>query len=64
MNGDNMDEGLWTLTETAKKLGMSSRWIEKQIAAGKFPHRKLGASLRFSPADVRRWLASQPGRGP
>jgi hypothetical protein len=34
--------------------GYSTRWIERQVAAG-MPHRRIGGQLRFQPSRVEDW---------
>jgi predicted DNA-binding transcriptional regulator AlpA len=46
-------ERLWKVSDVAEFLRMSSSWVYKQAEAGLLPVRRFGASIRFSPDDIR-----------
>ena len=47
--------------EVARAIGMSRRWVYSRGASLPFA-RRMGRSLRFSEAGMRRWMASQGSR--
>lgn len=49
-------EPLWTVGDVARFLSMSTSWVYKEAEAGRLPCIRLGASLRFYPAEIRRHL--------
>ncbi|WP_426751768.1 helix-turn-helix transcriptional regulator [Myxococcus sp. Y35] len=53
------DECLWTLDEVCAYLKMGKTWVRTRVAAGTFPVVRLGAAVRFRPAEVREWLDGQ-----
>jgi excisionase family DNA binding protein len=55
------EETLWDKRQAAEYLGLSISWVDKQVAAGKLPYLKFGASVRFDPAELRAWAAAQRG---
>lgn len=52
-------DSLLKVEDAAKLLGVSISWLYKASAAGVIPTLKVGRLLRFSPADLQRWLATQ-----
>jgi excisionase family DNA binding protein len=48
-------EALWTAEDVAGYLRVSRKTVYHWAEAGTIPHRKLGALLRFVPAEVRAW---------
>lgn len=56
--------GLWTAQHVAAVLNMSTDWVWRQVRtdAG-LPYIRLGRCVRFDPAKVREWLATQPQGG-
>jgi excisionase family DNA binding protein len=48
-----------TKQELAERLGMSQRWIEKQIHKG-MPSQRLGNRPRFKASAVEAWLRADP----
>lgn len=52
---------LWDVEQVAQFLGMSPTWVYRHVASGELPHRKIGRAVRFVPAEVERWVRSQPG---
>ncbi len=51
-----VDEALWKPKRTAEFLGMSVHWVYRSAERGELPYRKIGASLRFIPAEIRAWV--------
>jgi predicted DNA-binding transcriptional regulator AlpA len=52
MSGDR-NERLWKVNDVAEFLQMSVSWVYKQAEGGLIPVRRLGASVRFDPVEVR-----------
>ncbi len=48
--------GLWTVRELAKFLGMSERWVHERTRRDEIPCHRLGTALRFDPNEVQAWL--------
>lgn len=48
-------EGLWTVNDVAAYLAASTSYVYKAAERAEIPCRRLGALLRFVPAEVRRW---------
>lgn len=44
---------LWTVHDVATFLQLSTSWVYKAAALGILPVRRIGASLRFRPDEVR-----------
>lgn len=51
---------LWTVSETARFLGMSDNWVYRMSALGHIPCRKIGKKKRFIPEEVENWARNQP----
>jgi excisionase family DNA binding protein len=50
-------EPLLTTHDLANHLRVSTRFIQREVAAGRMPQPiKLGRLTRFSPAAIRDWL--------
>ena len=45
-------DGLWTVKELARYLGMSERWIHERTRRDEIPCHRLGTALRFDPQEV------------
>lgn len=56
MSGFETPEPLWTVNEVARLLAMSPQWVYKQAELATIPCVRLGASLRFKPEDIRRFV--------
>jgi predicted DNA-binding transcriptional regulator AlpA len=57
------DTELWHVDHAARFLKMSTSWIYKRVEAGVLPCVRVdGWSLRFVPADLRAWAATQPAK--
>ena len=51
-----MQDGLWTVKELARYLGMSERWIHERTRRDEIPCYRLGTALRFDPKEVYAWM--------
>ncbi len=60
----NAPEPLWTVGEVARFLSMSPQWVYKHAELGKLPCVRLGAALRFQPAEIRRYVETHARRTP
>lgn len=60
----SLAEGFWKVADVARLLGMSRQWVYKNAELGVLPCIRLGASLRFQPAEIRRYIESQTRRSP
>ncbi len=56
------NEALWTVSEVARFLSMSKQWVYKHAELGTLPCIRLGASLRFQPEAVRRYVDQRSRR--
>lgn len=54
---------LISVREAAKILGCSERTLWTLTAKGGMPVVKIGRSVRYSPADVARWIESNTVKG-
>ncbi len=52
-------ERLWTVRDVAAFLRMSQSWVNKRAADGTLPVWRIGRSVRFDPAAVRRFAAGE-----
>jgi hypothetical protein len=51
---------LWNLSETARRLGRSERWVRERVREGKLPRIRLdGGSLMFDPEDVQMFASTR-----
>ena len=48
-------ENLWTVRDVAAFLQASTSYVYKAAERGEVPCRRVGALLRFVPAEVRGW---------
>lgn len=53
-------EPLWTVKEVATYLRASTSWVYKAAERGTLPCVRLGAMLRFRPAEIRRFVEGAP----
>ena len=51
-------EGLWKVADVARYLSMSDSWVYKETEAGRLPCIRVGASLRFFPDEIRKFIDS------
>lgn len=54
---------LWTVANVARELQCSTSAVYKWAERGELPCRRLGALLRFVPAEVRAWALGEPPTG-
>jgi excisionase family DNA binding protein len=49
----------WSADDVARLLGLSRRWIERELSAGRFPAPDLrcGRRILWRPETVRAWVA-------
>ncbi|MBE2252391.1 MAG: helix-turn-helix domain-containing protein [Myxococcus sp.] len=52
------EPGLWRVRDVARFLSMSVSWVYKETEAGRLPCVRIGAALRFSPEQMRGYLAN------
>ena len=62
MNPEQVD-ALWTVDQVAAYMQMSRSWVYKRVAADEIPCIRLGASVRFVPESIRRFVASRAWSG-
>jgi len=53
-------ERLWTVRDVAAFLQASTSYVYKAAERGEVPCRRVGALLRFVPAEVRAWALGKP----
>jgi excisionase family DNA binding protein len=53
--------GLLTVTELAKLLSVSQRLIYQLVQSGNLPHLRTGATVRFDPMVIVKWLNDAEG---
>jgi excisionase family DNA binding protein len=53
------DDRLLDADEVAKMLGVDSAYVYSQARAKKIPSIKLGKYRKFSPSQLKKWLARQ-----
>lgn len=46
----------------AEYLNVSTSWVYQATAAGKIPCVRIGASVRFNPVEIRKWILDQSKR--
>ena len=56
-------EPMWKVADVARFLSMSPQWVYKQAELGTLPCARFGSSLRFDPAEIRRYLERQKRGG-
>jgi excisionase family DNA binding protein len=54
-------DDLLTLDQLSQLLQVRKSWIYRQVREQAIPHVHLGKYLRFSRAEVERWLAQHQG---
>lgn len=52
----NNFDGLWSVSETARRLRLSESFIRKSVAKRTIPHVRIGGRILFDPADLREWI--------
>ncbi len=58
-HNDNNETDLLTLKEASKFLKFKASRTYNEVFHKRIPHIKIGASLRFSKADLIQWIESQ-----
>ena len=56
-------EELWDANDVARYLKASRSWVYHQAEAGKLPHLRVGALLRFDPEAVKAFVHGQAAGG-
>ena len=56
-------ERLWTVRDVAAFLQVSTSYVYKAAERGEVPCRRVGALLRFVPAEVRAWALGESASG-
>lgn len=46
----------------AEYLNVSTSWVYQATAAGRIPCIRIGASVRFNPVEIRRWILEHAKR--
>jgi excisionase family DNA binding protein len=59
VTGGPEDEDLWDVARAAQYLGLSRHWVYKAVASGTIPYRKIGAAVRFVPAEIKAWALGE-----
>jgi excisionase family DNA binding protein len=59
----DVSDRLWTPDEVAHFLGLTRKGVYGLAERRLLPSIKVGARLRFDPADIRRWVSAHR-RGP
>ena len=54
---------LWRVEEAAEFLDIRPKTLYEWVRQGRIPYRKIGFNVRFEPAELESWVASQ-SRGP
>ena len=49
---------LWTLPETARRLGWPADRLRRMVKTGKMPAVRIGTRYYFKPAQVDAWIAA------
>ena len=57
--GRDLGEGLLSVQEVAKLLGLSARTVRRLAARGSLPCYRIGRLVRFALGDVFRWLEAR-----
>lgn len=52
---DPAEDTLWTVADAARYLRISKSWVYQGVAAGRIPHLKIGALVRFHPESFKAW---------
>jgi len=57
---DGRRGNLWTVRDVAAYLKASTSYVYKAAERSEVPCRRLGALLRFLPAEVKAWAEGKP----
>ena len=63
ITGDESRSDLWDANDVARYIKASRSWVYHQAEAGKIPHLRIGALLRFDPAAVKAFAHGEAARG-
>lgn len=50
---------LWTVAQAAEEMQISSKHLYRLCKEKRVPYIRVGASLRFSPDELRKWLTAK-----
>lgn len=53
---NNEEPTLWDVSDVASYLKVSLSWVYHRAAANRLPHFRVGANLRFCPAEIRAYV--------
>ena len=56
-------DDLWDANDVARYIKASRSWVYHQAEAGKLPHLRIGALLRFDPEAVKAFAHGQAAAG-
>jgi predicted DNA-binding transcriptional regulator AlpA len=59
-DGDRQHEDLWPMGRVIAFTGLSRSTINRHIAAGTIPLRRVGGRVLFVPSEIRHWVDTQP----
>ena len=63
ITGAESSDDLWDANDVARYIKASRSWVYHQAEAGKIPHLRIGALLRFEPEAVKAFAHGQAERG-
>ena len=63
ITGAKSSNDLWDANDVARYIKASRSWVYHQAEAGKLPHLRVGALLRFDPEAVKAFVHGQPAPG-
>jgi excisionase family DNA binding protein len=63
ITGAKSSNDLWDANDVARYIKASRSWVYHQVEAGKLPHLRIGALLRFDPEAVKAFAHGQAAHG-
>jgi len=63
ITGAKSSNDLWDANDVARYIKASRSWVYHQAEAGKLPHLRVGALLRFDPEAVKAFVLGQAAGG-
>src|SRR4029079_12877093 len=63
ITGAKSIDDLWDANDVARYIKASRSWVYHQAEAGKLPHLRVGALLRFNPARAKAFAHGEADRG-
>jgi excisionase family DNA binding protein len=63
ITGTKSSNDLWDANDVARYIKASRSWVYHQAEAGKLPHLRVGALLRFDPEAVKAFVHGQAAHG-